>query len=40
MPPNLEKIPYEDSYAYSITTISAGLAAPDKKLLAFVQKVV
>ena len=31
---------YEDSYSYSITAISAGLAAPDKKLLAFVQKVV
>ena len=31
---------YEDSYSYSITAITAGLAAPDKKLLAFVQKVV
>ena len=31
---------YEDSYSYSITAISAGLAAPDKKIFAFVQKVI
>ena len=30
---------YQDSYAYSITAITAGLAAPDKKLLAVVKKV-
>ena len=31
---------YQDSYSYSISAITAGLAAPDKKLLAFVQKVI
>ncbi len=30
---------YQDSYGYSITAITAGLAAPDKKLLAIVKKV-
>ena len=29
---------YQDSYAYSITAITAGLAAPDKKLLAIIKK--
>jgi hypothetical protein len=31
---------YQDSYSYSITAITVGLAAPDKKILAFVQKVI
>ena len=30
---------YQDSYAYSITAITAGLAASDKKLLSLVKKV-